>query len=254
MNKILQSIKRKIKKTPLAGIIHVIIANAKSQGIYLTYLANLYGSDKGTVHREKHNYTRHYHRYFDVLRHRPIRFLEIGLCRGLFENWAQDDVPSIRMWLKYFPQAVIYGYDISDFSFFCHDRFRFFQGDQGSREDLIRFAKTLDGPLDIILEDGSHASHHQQISLGVLFPYLKPGGVYIIEDLHWQPPEIEKSNASKTIDILKKVLSKEKFYSEYLTPEENDYLNSNIDQVDYFSGQRNRNYLLGYVAIITKKA
>jgi len=41
--------------------------------------------------------------------------------------------------------------------------------------------------LDIIIDDASHASHHQQNAFLTLFPKLRSGGLYIIEDLRWQP-------------------------------------------------------------------
>ena len=44
---------------------------------------------------------------------------------------------------------------------------------------------------DIIIDDGSHASYHQQLSFKTLFPTLKSGGIYSIEDLNWQPQEYE---------------------------------------------------------------
>jgi len=41
------------------------------------------------------------------------------------------------------------------------------------------------GPVDIILDDGSHKTHHQSISFGALFrPALKDGGCYMVEDVH----------------------------------------------------------------------
>ena len=41
------------------------------------------------------------------------------------------------------------------------------------------------GPFDIILDDGSHKTHHQNISFGALFrSALKDGGCYMVEDVH----------------------------------------------------------------------
>src|SRR5438445_13894138 len=57
-------------------------------------------------------------------------------------------------------------------------------------------------PLDIIIDDGSHASVHQHLTLGVLFPSLKPGGLFVIEDLDWQPPEIPSNGAPLVKDVL----------------------------------------------------
>jgi hypothetical protein len=34
-----------------------------------------------------------------------------------------------------------------------------------------------------VVDDGSHNPRHQQVSLGFFFKYVKPGGLYFIEDL-----------------------------------------------------------------------
>ena len=47
------------------------------------------------------------------------------------------------------------------------------------------------GGFDIIIDDGSHASYHQQLTMVSLFALLRSGGLYIIEDLNWQPTEYE---------------------------------------------------------------
>ena len=40
----------------------------------------------------------------------------------------------------------------------------------------------------MIIDDGSHASFDQQMTLREFFPLLAEGGWYFIEDLDWQPP------------------------------------------------------------------
>jgi len=223
-----------------------------AQGNYLTYLANRHGSDKGNMWPNKHNYTMHYHAYWQGLRKRSnLKILEVGLCRGLHEGWDQTDVPSIRMWLKYFPNAMIHGYDCSDFSFITHSRLRIYQGDQGSREDLEQFTKQHGGNFDIIIDDGSHASRDQQISLGVLFSHLKKGGHYVIEDIDWQPPELEKKDSIKTKDLLMSFQKEKCFKSQYLTDSENAYLSTRIKECRIFLGDK-KHYADGEMSILTK--
>jgi hypothetical protein len=36
---------------------------------------------------------------------------------------------------------------------------------------------------DIIIDDGSHLPEHQLVSFTALFPFVRPGGVYVIEDI-----------------------------------------------------------------------
>lgn len=122
--------------------------------------------------------------------------IEIGLLVGgpevgVSADRATGNLPSVRMWLDYFPEATVHGFDISDFSFFEHPRFRFVRGDSGVAADLERLV--ADGRrFDFIIDDGSHASFHQQLAFQTLLPHLEPGGLYIIEDLHWQSPVYEE--------------------------------------------------------------
>ena len=102
------------------------------------------------------------------------------------------NLPSIALWQSYFTKAHIYGLDISDCGAFQNDRFTFLHADCGDPIALRRAAQQ--GVMfDVIIDDGSHASYHQQQTLLELFTTLRPGGLYIIEDLHWQPPAYEGS-------------------------------------------------------------
>ena len=169
----------------------------------LTTLADKLGSDKGTT-SIAHGYTKLYELLFFPYKHQEIRLLEMGLLRGGPEvkggtaDRSTDSVPSVEMWLEYFDKAHIFGLDISDFSWFEHPRFTFIQCDMDARENIRKMAKDFDAPLDIMIDDASHASHHQQMALVELWPHLKEGGIYIIEDLHWQPDTYEKPDYPKT--------------------------------------------------------
>lgn len=175
---------------------------ARREPVNLTDLADKFGSDKGST---KHNYTRLYHMLFAPFRHRPIKFLEMGLLIGGPEHGRDADrptadLPSIRMWLEYFDNAEIHGLDVSDFTWFEDDRFTFHRCDMGDPAALDKTAEAMP-EFDIILDDASHASHHQQNAFVTLFPRLKSGGLYIIEDLRWQPPSLEIDGITKTAEL-----------------------------------------------------
>lgn len=162
----------------------------------LTRLANEYGTDKGTSPHGGHGYSLLYDLLFDRQRLDQINLCEVGLSIGgpEFEGVTADravaNVPSIRMWQDYFPHANIVGVDISDCSAFVTDRFQFVRADCGDKAQLEKVAD-LGMQFDIIIDDGSHASYHQQLTFLTLFPLLKPTGLYIIEDLQWQPDTYE---------------------------------------------------------------
>ena len=174
---------------------------ARTNHANLTALADEYGSDKGTRRGPGHRYTFLYDLILYPLKDRPITLLELGLAVGGPElgNPAERaaESPSVKMWLDYFSEANVVGFDITDFSHMSHPRFCFVQGDCGSELDLLRLAGTA-AAFDVVIDDASHASFHQQLAFKVLFPKLTPGGIYIIEDLHWQSPFFEDQLPSVT--------------------------------------------------------
>jgi len=186
----------------------------------LTELANKFKSDKGTEYFDQHGYTIIYETLFSTLKSKPITFLEIGLCIGgpefgehLLERMPTD-MPSIRMWTEYFDDAHIYGFDINDFTCLESEfkNFKFIKGDLSSKHDisnLIKITAQFEGKqnlvvYDVVMDDASHASFHQQQAFALLFPCLDKNGIYIIEDLHWQSPNYEEKLPSvpKTLDLL----------------------------------------------------
>ena len=56
-------------------------------------------------------------------------------------------------------------------------------GDQACVADLLRLVG-VSGPPHVIIDDGGHFAHQHQISFEVLFPILRDGGVYLVEDTH----------------------------------------------------------------------
>jgi len=178
----------------------------------LTELADKYGSDKGS---KKHRYTELYHMLFSPYRDQPINMLEMGLLIGGPEHGNDasretGDIPSVRMWMEYFSKARVTGLDISDFSFFKDDRFQFVQCDMDKRENITNAMK--DQPAyDIVIDDASHASHHQQNAFLEIFPKLASGGLYIIEDLRWQPEPYEIKGITKTAQLFQSYLNDRAF-------------------------------------------
>ena len=65
-----------------------------------------------------------------------------------------------------------------------------FAGDQSNVDDLAQVNQ--DGPFDIIIDDGGHSMKQQLTTLRTLLPWVKPGGLLILEDLQstysWQDP------------------------------------------------------------------
>jgi hypothetical protein len=153
---------------------------------FLDILAKKYGTDKQTNDFPElyyHGYTIVYHQLFQMKRNHYKNILEIGVREGR----------SHKMWHDYFPNAMIYGVDNminpiirniprEDFlSNIENDRIKIFIGSQDDEAFLEESFK--DKQFDLIVDDGGHHSRLHQISFKVLFPKLKSGCYYIIEDL-----------------------------------------------------------------------
>ncbi len=131
-------------------------------------LGEKYVTDKVNVH----GYQRFYPQFLEHLRGQEMRMLEIGAHDG----------GSLNLWLDYFPKGKIYGIDIKKES--VYPRGKVFCGDQGNRAFLDSVIEDIGGELDFVIDDGSHVPEHQVLGLNAMFATaLKPGGIYIIEDI-----------------------------------------------------------------------
>jgi 23S rRNA U2552 (ribose-2'-O)-methylase RlmE/FtsJ len=119
-----------------------------------------------------------YDRHFNRFRGQEVHILEIGIYSG----------GSLNMWRDYFgPKALIYGVDIeASCKSYERDDVKIFIGDQTNR-DFWRHFRSAVPKLDIVVDDGGHEVVQQTVSLDELLPHLRPGGVYLCEDVHGYP-------------------------------------------------------------------
>ncbi len=62
----------------------------------------------------------------------------------------------------------------------------YWKTDQADKAALRNIFETeFDEPLDLVIDDASHMYKETRASFHILFPLLKPGGLYIIEDWAW---------------------------------------------------------------------
>lgn len=161
-----------------------------------------HGSDKGDG---AHNFTTVYSVLFGKLRDQPLRIFELGLGTNnpeLLSTMGASGRPgaSLRGWSELFPQALVYGADIDRDILFAENRIQTFYCDQMS-SDAIRdlwSQPALQGGMDILIEDGLHTFSANRTFLDGSLAHLRPGGIYVIEDIN--PKEIENwRNALETI-------------------------------------------------------
>lgn len=180
---------------------------------------------------DRHNFLEIYEPLFEPMRDDSIRFFEIGILTGL----------SHLMWVNYFQNAEVFGIDIKDFSEVAAGTgIHTYVADQSNRTDLYAFMRASGANFDVVLDDGGHAMDHQQISLGCLFQSVKPGGMYIIEDVHTSLPEmypdpsfhVNNLETNTTLLMLEAFIRTGKIYSQYMLDVEAEYLEQNIERVE----------------------
>lgn len=215
-----------------------ILPHVEEHSLYtLTNLANKYNSDKGTTYKCAHNYCVKYQEIISDLLDthstnlRPMDLLEIGLNRD-----DRYSIPSLMIWNDYFYGNInITGFDIEDFLQFnsAYENIKIFMGDQSNETDLQQLKyKTY----DIIVDDGYHASKHQQISFKKLWENVKPGGYYVIEDLHYQP-EGENENCTKTKFLFENWKEDNWINTEFITTGDVENIKTGIQSIEFYDSQ-----------------
>ena len=151
-----------------------------------------YGSDKAL-----HSYTQLYSALFKSRFDRPLRVFELGLGTNnpaMLSNMGIFGAPgaSLRGWRDLFPQGFIYGADIDRGILFQEDRIQTFYCDQLDKSSIAKVwsQPALRDGADIIIEDGLHTFEANVSFLEASLEHLRPGGIYIIEDIGWE--DIEK--------------------------------------------------------------
>ncbi len=111
---------------------------------------------------------------FEEYRDSATKVFEVGVNRG----------GSIRVWREYFHNAEIYALDnrARTLARFANvDRITGVVIDQSDAEQLEAFAEL--GQFDIGIDDGSHIWPHQILTFEKLWPAIKPGGMFVVEDV-----------------------------------------------------------------------
>jgi len=136
----------------------------RPRGMRVSQWLSVHGSDKVSTH----NYGSFYDSLFERLR--PQAVLEIGVYRGAsLRAWQAAGVPNVMGVDKDVTQnrsgpAVLYG----------------------TMPDDARTIARLVPALDLIIDDGSHLYYDYTATADALLQRLRPGGVYVIEDIQTQ--------------------------------------------------------------------
>ncbi len=118
-------------------------------------------SDLGDIVRIKYPYS---------IREEVKLMMEVGIADG----------SSLQAWAEVFPHALCVGMDIHHSDKAHGERIEFVLGDQRSKADCERAAAGR--MFDFIVEDATHILENNLLTLLFLWPFVKPGGLYVIEE------------------------------------------------------------------------
>ncbi|MHB1158368.1 MAG: class I SAM-dependent methyltransferase [Phycisphaerales bacterium] len=115
-----------------------------------------------------------YQRHFGKFVGRDVNILEVGVYSG----------GSMDMWHHYFgDRARIFGVDIEPACKSYENEFTsILIGDQADPHFWADAKKQIP-PIDILIDDGGHQTPQQIVTLEEMFSHIRPGGVYLCEDI-----------------------------------------------------------------------
>ena len=190
------------------------------------------GRETGTDKIGPHTYLPIYEQYFDHLRHKPIRLLEIGYGGWSSKNGYNEPNlggESALMFATYFdhPDSEIIIIDIQHKNIPKNAPFKYFQGSQSDADFIRQFTD-----INILIDDGSHRSEDQITTFETMFPLMPDGGIYVIEDTQTSSwPEL--SPGRKATDYFKERTDRLN-YKEIRGGREGDYFDEHIFSIHFY--------------------
>jgi len=173
-----------------------------------------------------------YDTYFSKYKNQPVNILEIGVWKG----------GSLDMWRKFFgPYSKIVGIDI-DKSTMKYDNptegIHVHIGDQSDKNFLEAVLKKYDFDFDIIIDDGSHIPEHQIKSFEYLYPLLKNGGVYFVEDvsINCDTTTWNQKSDNNFFEFINNNFQMMSIYDDDIKPITGNKLLENTISITYFDG------------------
>ena len=205
----------------------------------LKSIAEIYKSDK-----IEHQYIKVYESYFEKIRDKNLKILEIGIADG----------KSLLTWSDYFKNSIIVGIDIHKINIvekkLNRNNIEVHQGSQ-SDQTFIQQIISKYKEFDIIIDDGSHNLKDLLIGLKLFFKFVKYQGIYIIEDFK-HPNYYEYNNDINHIfidEFLKNLSDKRLSLSSIFSDNEQISLMNSIEKIESYKGNLNDSD----ISFITKK-
>lgn len=163
-----------------------------------------YGSDK-----DRNGYASLYSALFAHLKEAPVQLLEVGIgtmipgAPSSMKGYMNDDYKpgaSLRAWRDFFTTGSIHGLDVQLDCVFQEERIETHLCDSTDADCCQAWIEARSLTFDVVIDDGSHYDQHQLATLKHLFPLVKPGGYYVIEDV--VPDSLVSREPQRVLEIV----------------------------------------------------
>lgn len=135
--------------------------------------------------------------YYELFKDKQPTFRKI-LELGVGSRVAMQRVPknyqrgaSLRMWRDFFPNAQVYGVDLSPTAIFQDERIQTFLLNTKEASDMKQLIDIIGSDIDLVIDDSTHREKSQLRAIRALMPFLNNDVIYIIEDVT-NPESIKK--------------------------------------------------------------
>mmetsp|Transcript_43571 Transcript_43571/g.125769 ORF Transcript_43571/g.125769 Transcript_43571/m.125769 type:complete len:294 (-) Transcript_43571:60-941(-) len=136
-----------------------------------------------------HSYQTMYGMFLAPLAKAPVppKVLEIGL--GCNDGWIYETGASVKLWKALLPKAEVWE---AEYDLKCVEKMRalgrfdgmnVLTGDQGDPAVVQQWIAQSGGDFDVVIDDGGHHNAQIKTSFDNLWPAVRPGGLYFLEDL-----------------------------------------------------------------------
>jgi hypothetical protein len=147
-----------------------------------------FGDDHFIFYKLKEQVDQFFRFFLSQLKYKPKNIMELGMWEG----------GSLPFWYDLFQPDKLVGIDLQDKEDNAY--FKKFLAERGAAEKLHTYWRTnqadavrlreiiateYNGPLDLVIDDASHLYGYTKASFETIFPLIRPGGWYIIEDWGW---------------------------------------------------------------------
>lgn len=164
----------------------------------LCELGARFGTDKSPYNPRghRHPYTSVYTMLLGRFRYQPCRFVEIGIAGGA----------SVLLWRHYFQNnnTKIFVFDRDEGFIQNANQFRLpdvyaLQMDVTEESSIQKGLHQIGGDVDILLDDSTHGILEQVKIIKAGLPFVKPGGMIIIEDIFRRTPNEDYEKALEDV-------------------------------------------------------